>query len=124
MFWESVAHRPRQVIEVDGERVGVIEIDDRPQELYLANLELVARWQGQGLGAEARDAKFLALTPRPARRLVVSIRLARSRCRIGPCGGAIVVSADGFAVSDDPKVACSGLQPVKRCLDVSRRRLD
>ena len=52
MFCESFAHRPRQVIEVEGDRVGVIELDDRPQELYLANLELAARWQGRGLGAE------------------------------------------------------------------------
>src|ERR1019366_10677475 len=32
-------------------------------------------------------------------------------------------SGDGVAVSDDPQVARPGLQPVKRCLDVSRRRL-
>ena len=52
MFSERVVEQSRQVIEVDGERVGVLEIDDRPDELYLALLELSPSWQGKGLGTD------------------------------------------------------------------------
>ena len=40
MFTDRFDERPRQVIEVDGKRVGVVEVDDRPDELYLAVIEL------------------------------------------------------------------------------------
>ena len=49
---ERFVEQSRQVIEVDGERVGVLEIDDRPDELYLALLELSPSWQGKGLGTD------------------------------------------------------------------------
>jgi GNAT superfamily N-acetyltransferase len=52
MFSERFVEQSRQVIEVDGERVGVLEIDDRPDELYLALLELSPSWQGKGLGTD------------------------------------------------------------------------
>ena len=52
MFTDRFDERPRQVIEVDGERVGVIEVDDRPDELYLAVIELAPRWQRKGLGGD------------------------------------------------------------------------
>jgi GNAT superfamily N-acetyltransferase len=51
MFSERF-NRQRQVIEVDGERVGVLEVEDRPDELYLALLELSPSWQGKGLGTD------------------------------------------------------------------------
>jgi GNAT superfamily N-acetyltransferase len=50
MFSERLLEQSRQVIEVDGERVGVLEIDDRPDELYLVLIELSPSWQGKGLG--------------------------------------------------------------------------
>ena len=52
MFDESFASRPRQVVEVGRVPVGVLEIEQRPEELYLAVIELVAGWLGRGLGAE------------------------------------------------------------------------
>ena len=52
MCTDRFDERPRQVIEVDGERVGVVEVDDRPDELYLAVIELSSRWQRRGLGGE------------------------------------------------------------------------
>jgi GNAT superfamily N-acetyltransferase len=51
MFLERF-NQQRQVIEVDGERVGVLEVEDRPDELYLTLLELSPSWQGKGLGAD------------------------------------------------------------------------
>jgi hypothetical protein len=42
----------------------------------------------------------------------------------GPAGPAeSLPSGNGFSVPDDAQVARPGLQPVKRCLDVGRRRL-
>jgi GNAT superfamily N-acetyltransferase len=52
MFGDGFDDRPRQVIEVDGERVGVLEVEDRPDEMYLTLIELTPAWQGNGLGAE------------------------------------------------------------------------
>ena len=52
MFFERLAKRSRQVIEVDGEPVGVLEVEDRPDELYLGLIELSPKWQGRGLGAD------------------------------------------------------------------------
>ncbi len=52
MFSERFVVQSRQVVEVDGERVGVLEIDDRPEELYLALLELSPPWQGKGIGTD------------------------------------------------------------------------
>lgn len=43
MCTDRFDERPRQVVEVDGERVGVVEVDDRPDELYLAVIELAPR---------------------------------------------------------------------------------
>jgi ribosomal protein S18 acetylase RimI-like enzyme len=59
--WEDEAQRQmyverfrpgRQVIEVDGQRVGVLEVVDRHDELYLRLLEVSPSWQGQGLGTD------------------------------------------------------------------------
>jgi len=52
MFSERSARRPRQVIELGGEHVGVLEMEDRPDELYLALLKLSPSWQGKGLGTD------------------------------------------------------------------------
>lgn len=44
--------RPRQVIEVDGESVGVLEVEERPDQLYVALIEITPAWQGRGIGGE------------------------------------------------------------------------
>lgn len=51
-FADRFNERPRQVIEVDGEPVGVVEVEERRDEIYVAVLELSPAWQGRGLGAE------------------------------------------------------------------------
>jgi GNAT superfamily N-acetyltransferase len=52
MFTDRFDERRRQVIEVDGERVGVVEAHDRSDVLYLALIELAPQWRSKGLGAE------------------------------------------------------------------------
>ena len=52
MFAETFDRRPRQVIEVAGESVGVLEIEERADELYLALIELTAACRGKGLGTD------------------------------------------------------------------------
>jgi hypothetical protein len=42
----GVARTPRDVVEVAGEPVGVVAIEERPDELYLGMIELLPEWQG------------------------------------------------------------------------------
>ena len=97
MFTERFDERPRQVIEVERERVGVVEVNDRPDAIYLAVIELAPQWQSKGLGGEIlrsllhraeRSGKPLAL-----RTLRVNTRALHSYQRQGlrvvgeePCG--------------------------------------
>ena len=41
----------RQVIQVDGTDVGVLAVDETPNEVYLATIALLPDWQGQGVGS-------------------------------------------------------------------------
>jgi len=41
----------RQVIQVDGTDVGVLAVDETPNEIYLATIALLPHWQGQGVGS-------------------------------------------------------------------------
>jgi GNAT superfamily N-acetyltransferase len=50
MFTERFAHHDRKVVEVDGHDVGVVATDERPDELFLAVIELLPAWQGKGIG--------------------------------------------------------------------------
>jgi ribosomal protein S18 acetylase RimI-like enzyme len=50
MFDEALERTPRDVVEVAGEPVGVVAVEDRPGELYLGMIELLPAWQGRGLG--------------------------------------------------------------------------
>lgn len=51
MFAEAFERRPRQVIDVAGESVGVLEIEQRPDGLYLTLIELPAACRDKNLGA-------------------------------------------------------------------------
>ena len=51
-FAEAFDRQPRQVIQVAGHDVGVVVIEDRPDDLYLGLIELWPAWQGQGLGTD------------------------------------------------------------------------
>jgi ribosomal protein S18 acetylase RimI-like enzyme len=50
MFSEAFDRQPRQVIEVDGHDIGVLVVEERPDEVYLGLIELVPSWQNRGLG--------------------------------------------------------------------------
>jgi ribosomal protein S18 acetylase RimI-like enzyme len=50
MFAEALVRTPRDVVEVAGEPVGVVAVEERRAELYLGMLELLPEWQGRGLG--------------------------------------------------------------------------
>src|SRR5262245_56789689 len=39
-----------RIIVVDGEQIGMLEVEERPSELYLANLRILPRFQGEGWG--------------------------------------------------------------------------
>lgn len=41
----------RQVIVMDGRDVGVVEVERRPAEVFLSNIEIAPEYQGRGLGA-------------------------------------------------------------------------
>jgi ribosomal protein S18 acetylase RimI-like enzyme len=50
LFDAALERTPRDVVEVAGEAVGVVAVEERPDELYLGMLELLPRWQGRGIG--------------------------------------------------------------------------
>ena len=50
IFSDAVERTPRDVVEVAGEAVGVVAVEEHPDELYLGMLELRPEWQGRGLG--------------------------------------------------------------------------
>ena len=51
MFVDRFSLR-REVIQVGREDVGVLIVDERPDELYLELVELTSSWQNRGLGTE------------------------------------------------------------------------
>lgn len=52
LFADAFGRQPRQVIEVGGQAVGVLVVDEQRDELYLALIELLPAWQGSGLGTD------------------------------------------------------------------------
>jgi ribosomal protein S18 acetylase RimI-like enzyme len=40
-----------QVIEADGEAIGVLIVEETEDEIYLAEIQIVSAWQGRGIGA-------------------------------------------------------------------------
>ncbi len=43
---------PRQIIQVAGEDVGVVVVEERDGDLYLALIELLPAYQGRGIGTQ------------------------------------------------------------------------
>jgi len=81
-FREKYDSRQRQIIQVEGQDVGVLVVERRADELYLGLIELLPAFQGRGIGtaiirgliAQARaEGRPLGLhvlrTNAPARRL-------------------------------------------------------
>ena len=52
IFAELFDPHARRVIQVAGRDVGVLVVDERPEELFLALLELLPEWQNRGLGTD------------------------------------------------------------------------
>jgi predicted N-acetyltransferase YhbS len=40
-----------RVIEEDGQMIGMYELQDREDDLYLARMEVAPEWQGRGIGS-------------------------------------------------------------------------
>lgn len=41
----------RRIVQVAGADVGVLEVDDRAGEIYVATIALLPAWQGRGIGS-------------------------------------------------------------------------
>jgi ribosomal protein S18 acetylase RimI-like enzyme/acyl dehydratase len=84
-FWATHWPPTRQAIVVDGELAGFLELEDRPANVWVANIELGPRFQGRGAGSAIlrdiqRDAErrglrvtLQVLKVNPARRLYVRL---------------------------------------------------
>ena len=51
-YEDAVREREIWVLEADGALVGVIELDPRPDHLWIENVAVSPRWQGRGLGRQ------------------------------------------------------------------------
>jgi ribosomal protein S18 acetylase RimI-like enzyme len=80
LFAERLAQHSRQIIEVNGDRVGVLEVEDRPEELHLALVELSPPWQGRGLGASILEA-LVAQAARSKKPLSLHVLSSNPRAR-------------------------------------------
>ena len=49
-FQRTFAPQGQQIIVVDGEDVGVLRVEQRNEALFLANLQILPSYQGQGIG--------------------------------------------------------------------------
>ena len=52
MFGDAFHRHARQVIQVAGQDVGVLIVEERVDDLYLGLLELMPLWQNKGLGTD------------------------------------------------------------------------
>jgi ribosomal protein S18 acetylase RimI-like enzyme len=51
-FRETLPNKPWQVIVVDNVDVGAFVVEERPEEIYIANLYILPNFQKQGIGSE------------------------------------------------------------------------
>jgi GNAT superfamily N-acetyltransferase len=52
MLADAFGRQARRVIQVDGQDVGVLVVEERPDELFLGLLELLPAWQNKGVGTD------------------------------------------------------------------------
>jgi ribosomal protein S18 acetylase RimI-like enzyme len=50
LFDQSFSPAECQVIRIDGEDAGVLEVAETPEEIWLTLIEIDPRWQGSGIG--------------------------------------------------------------------------
>ncbi|HEY4300522.1 MAG TPA: GNAT family N-acetyltransferase [Candidatus Didemnitutus sp.] len=80
-FEEAFDPAAKRIIRIDGNDVGMVEVRDRDEHRYLAQLEILPAFQNRGLGAavvadviaeatrDRRHVELQVLRPNPARRL-------------------------------------------------------
>jgi ribosomal protein S18 acetylase RimI-like enzyme len=64
MFDERFTPDRWQVVQAGGEDVGVLAVEERADELFLANVQLLPAWQGRGLGTAILRALLTRATER------------------------------------------------------------
>jgi ribosomal protein S18 acetylase RimI-like enzyme len=74
LFDERFASRPFKVIQANGEDIGVLQLQDRPEEVVLDLIELLPAWQGKGVGTAVIRSLF-------AQGKAVSLRVLTSNPR-------------------------------------------
>jgi GNAT superfamily N-acetyltransferase len=52
IFADQFQSQQRRVIQVAGNDVGVLIVEERPDDVFLDLLELLPAWQGKGLGTD------------------------------------------------------------------------
>jgi ribosomal protein S18 acetylase RimI-like enzyme len=77
-FAERFAPDRWEVVQVGDEDVGVLEVEERADELVLANIELLPHWQGRGLGGAIVDA-LLARAASEGRALTLRVLATNER---------------------------------------------
>lgn len=73
LFDERFGSRPFQVIQANREDIGVLQLQDRPEEVVLDLIELLPAWQGKGIGtavirsllAQGKTVSLRGLTSNP-----------------------------------------------------------
>jgi GNAT superfamily N-acetyltransferase len=78
MFDDRFAPEGVNLIEVDGEAAGVLSFEERDAEIFLAFIELLPRWQGQGIGTAIVS---LLLDTAEATRKPLMLRVLRTNPR-------------------------------------------
>jgi ribosomal protein S18 acetylase RimI-like enzyme len=80
-FWREHWFPEREAIDMDGELAGFLDLEERDDHLWIGNLELHPRFQGQGMGtailrdilrdaaSRGLDVRLQVLKVNPARRL-------------------------------------------------------
>lgn len=76
-----------QIIQVDGEDVGVLIVEDRADEIHLAEVQILPEWQGRGIGSSVVRSLIercaAARTPLTLRVLHVNLRARALYERLG-----------------------------------------
>jgi len=90
-FRRSFDFSVMEILQVDGQAVGAISVEDKEDRLYLRNIEIHPAWQNRGVGT-VLVAEFIELARAkgiPARLQVLKVNPARrlyERMDFRPCG--------------------------------------
>jgi ribosomal protein S18 acetylase RimI-like enzyme len=82
-FDDRFASRQSQVIQVDDEDIGILQLEERPGEVVLALIELLPAWQGKGIGTAIIRSLLAQGTAVSLRVLTTNPRAAALYRRLG-----------------------------------------